>query len=327
MRCQAGPEDGDVEHATAKRPHGSPVHIAGVEQLFLLDGASHDVDDQLLTRVGLEVARFVPCPVLVGAFGQLVLRPLVADALSISILAEGSVAGACWDAIEEARAYLRETVATARPGERKPAAGSAEESQRAGVLASLRSPGMTIAECIRALAASSDDPYVAAARASIQGSDDLQIDAETVTSPSDAGAWVLAWLWVGDGRTGVVPHSAMLEEVLSCARRALGGASGLDAEVRRQLENQAAWLEDLLANYAEEIDAIDSERPRSEPGAILWVDGKGRDMLFKPSDALRKLCELAKLAGMDISHSEHCEWFCSKYGDTLDAVVSVVRLG
>lgn len=50
-------------------------------------------------------------------------------------------------------------------------------------------------------------------------------------------------------------------------------------------------------------------------------------MLFMPSDALRKLFELAKLAGLDIPHAEHCEWFCAKYGDTLDAVVSVVRLG
>jgi len=97
--------------------------------------------------------------------------------------------------------------------------------------------------------------------------------------------------------------------------------------VRRQLENQAAWLEDLLANHAEEIDAIDTARPTSEPGAILWVDAQGRDMLFMPSDALRQLFELAKRASLDIRHTEHCEWFCSKYGDTLDAVVSVVRLG
>ena len=134
-------------------------------------------------------------------------------------------------------------------------AKAAAQLIRTGLAKDAAARPQTWGEVVAALAASSDDPYVAAARASIQGSDDLQIDAETVTSPSDAGAWVLAWLWVGDGRTGVVPHSAMLEEVLSCARRALGGASGLDAEVRRQLENQAAWLEDLLANSAEEIDA------------------------------------------------------------------------
>src|SRR6218665_592628 len=87
-------------------------------------------------------------------------------------------------------------------------------------------------------------------------------------------------------QAGVLSNSAMLEALLDYARGALAGAHGLDAETARLRRNQADWLEDLLSNLADEVDAIALARPTSAPGAILWVDRQGRDVLFAPSDAL-----------------------------------------
>ncbi|WP_298434906.1 hypothetical protein [Ottowia sp.] len=234
---------------------------------------------------------------------------------------------ACCDPSARARIHHRQIPAAAADRQEGHAVGRADPDQRARVLADLRAAGMTIGECIRALATAGNDPYITAARASILGDDDVEIDDETVTAPGDGGAWVLAWLWVGDGQAGVLTNSAMLEEVLSRARRTLECAGGMEPEARRLLDNQADWLEDLLTNMADELDTIGSARPASEPGAILWIDGQGRDTLFMPSDAVRNLFELAKLGGLDIRHADHCKWFCSKHGTTLDAVVSAVRLG
>jgi hypothetical protein len=172
-----------------------------------------------------------------------------------------------------------------------------------------------------------DDPYVSAARAAIEDDDDTEIDDHTTTSTGDGGAWVLAWLWISDAQAGVLSHSAMLEEVLVHARKSLADAHGLDVETARLRENQADWLEDLLSNYADEVDDIASARPESEPGAILWVDGEGRDVLFAPSEALLHLLALARQADLRERAVEHCERFCAQHGSTLDAVLVVIQIG
>lgn len=80
--------------------------------------------------------------------------------------------------------------------------GTAEVTH-AEALQALKADGLTIGECVDVLAAPDDDPYVRAARDSIVGDDDVQIDAKTVTSQGDNGAWVLSWMWVSNGEAGI----------------------------------------------------------------------------------------------------------------------------
>lgn len=199
--------------------------------------------------------------------------------------------------------------------------------QRARILQELRTSGLTIGECIQAFAMPNDDPYVEAARAAIQADDATEIDDRTTTSVGDGGAWVLAWLWVSDGQAGVFSHSGMLEEVLKHVNEALPLADELDVETRRLRENQADWLEDLVSNHADELDDIESARPASQPGAILWIDENGRDLWFVPSEALLHLLALARRDGLKERVAQHCEQFCARHGRTLDAVLAVVHLG
>ena len=64
--------------------------------------------------------------------------------------------------------------------------------RRAEALERLKAEGLTIGECITALAVPNDDPYVREARNLIVGDDDVEIDDHTVTSPAEDGAWVLS---------------------------------------------------------------------------------------------------------------------------------------
>ena len=172
-----------------------------------------------------------------------------------------------------------------------------------------------------------DDPYVSAARAALLRNDDVEIDDDTATSAGDGGAWVLAWLWVSDRQAGFLSHSEMLKEVLRHASNAGPLACGLDAENVRLRESQTDWLEDLLSNFSDEIDDIGSARPAGAPGAIVWVDEDGRDTWFVPSEALLHLLALARQAGLEAQVGEHCDRFCAQHGSTLDAMLTVVRLG
>ncbi|MCW5230951.1 hypothetical protein [Verminephrobacter eiseniae] len=237
--------------------------------------------------------------------------------------------GECWSAIQAARIFLQKTTEQVpdRGEESKPEPASSGGDERASVLAALRAQGLTIGECIQALAVPDDDPYVKAARRSILGGDDLEIDDRTATAPGERGAWVLGWFWISDEQAGVLSNSAMLEALLDYARGALAGAHGLDAETARLRRNQADWLEDLLSNLADEVDAIALARPTSAPGAILWVDRQGRDVLFAPSDALLALLDLARQAGLEERVAGQCERFCAQYGSTLDRMLTVVQIG
>ena len=258
-------------------------------------------------------------------------RTLIDDLLAYALrFAESNdepATGDCWAVIERARHYLRESANRDQSRETAPSAPASGAVPGIPSLEALCAGGLTIGECIRAFAVPGDDPYVSAARATIDADDDTEIDDHTTTSVGDGGAWVLAWLWISDAQAGVLSHSAMLEEVLVHARKALTRAYGLDVETARLRENQADWLEDLLSNYADEVDDVASARPESEPSAILWVDGEGRDVLFAPSDALLHLLALARQAGLRERAAEHCERFCAQHGSTLDAVLVVVQIG
>lgn len=71
-----------------------------------------------------------------------------------------------------------------------------QQNVRLALLNELKDSGMIIGECIQVLAEPDGDLYVQAAKQIVAGDDDLEIDEQSVLSPSDNGSWVLAWLWV-----------------------------------------------------------------------------------------------------------------------------------
>lgn len=75
--------------------------------------------------------------------------------------------------------------------------------RRAEALERLKAEGLTIGECVTALAVPNDDPYVSEARKLVEGDDDVEIDEHTVTAVADDGAWVLSWLWVSKYEVGL----------------------------------------------------------------------------------------------------------------------------
>lgn len=73
--------------------------------------------------------------------------------------------------------------------------------RRAKALEALKADGLTIGECITALAVPDDDPYVREAR-NLIADDDVEIDDHTVIAVVGDGAWVLSWLWVSKEEAG-----------------------------------------------------------------------------------------------------------------------------
>ena len=76
-------------------------------------------------------------------------------------------------------------------------------SQRPKVLEALKADGLSIGECITALAVPNDDPYIKKARSLVASGDDVQIDDDTTISVGEEGAWVLCWLWVSNEEAGI----------------------------------------------------------------------------------------------------------------------------
>lgn len=213
----------------------------------------------------------------------------------------------------------------------------AAADRRSEALAALKAEGLTIGECIRALASPEDDPYIRKARQLIEGDDDVEIDEESVASCGDGGAWVLTWTWVSDEEAGILRYSDLFEKVLERARRFLSGyersehclpaEQKLDAETRALRTHQADWLEDLISNFSDELDGIETEVPKREPGPIVWDDGDGNLIRFMPSDALCQLLSLARRRGLSIELSNQAEKFCLRYGNKLDAILTVLQTG
>lgn len=213
----------------------------------------------------------------------------------------------------------------------------AAADRRSEALAALKAEGLTIGECIRALASPEDDPYIRKARQLINGSDDVEIDEESITAPGDDGAWVLTWTWVSNEEAGILRYSDLFDKVLERARRFLSGyerlehclpaEQKLDAETRALRTHQADWLEDLISNYADELDGIETEILQSTPGPIVWDDGDGNLIRFMPSDALYQLLSLARRRSLSIELSNQAEKFCMQFGNKLDAVLTVLQTG
>lgn len=192
---------------------------------------------------------------------------------------------------------------------------------RTEILASLKSDGLTIGECIAALAVPNDDPYVVAARELVFGGNDIEIDDNTTTSVGEDGAWVLSWLWVNNEEAGILGNTELFEKVFNDARNALdSGKHGLDAETEKLRRHQADWLEDLITNYADDLDGIADLPLETLPGPINWIDGEGNKVRFMTSDALNQLRLLARQGGLPDNLADQAERFCMEYGNKLDAM-------
>lgn len=197
---------------------------------------------------------------------------------------------------------------------------------RAMTLKRMKDEGLTLAECISAFAASNDDPYVIAARQLVAGGDDVTIDDITTTSPADDGAWVLSWLWVSNEEAGLLAPADMLEQVFNEASAVLDGGSMLDDETLQLRRVQLDWLEDLITNYADELDEIATETPKGPPGPIVWEDEQNRKWRFMPSDALTQLRLLARQGDLSDKLSDQAEAYISQYGNKLDAILTVIQI-
>ena len=71
------------------------------------------------------------------------------------------------------------------------------------IRAKLDGLGIGFGACVHAFAADDDDPFVNAAYEMYVREGEVEIDSPTVTSPSDEGAYVLAWVWVGNEDAGI----------------------------------------------------------------------------------------------------------------------------
>lgn len=243
-------------------------------------------------------------------------RKLIDDLLEYAVkyaeLGDEPDNGACWEAVEAARAYLAQ-----------PATADSREESRAETLARLKSEGLTIGECITTLAVPNNDPYVTAARSLDIISDEVEIDDNTTTSVAEEGAWVLAWIWVSNEEADIYRHSELLEKVLGRARMRLAGPGIPDGY---PAEDMADWLEDLIINYADELDEIETEVPKGAPGPITWVRVDGGAQRFTPSFALTQLRLLAKEAGLPDDVNDQVARFIEQHGNKLDTILTVIQV-
>lgn len=187
-------------------------------------------------------------------------------------------------------------------------------------LAYLREHGLTIGHCIRALAVPEDDPYVQAARKLIAGGDDMEIDDATTTSVGEDGAWVLNWLWVSNEEAGILGAPELLETVLDAAREGLPSAS---ADAQASLRIQADWLEDLIVNFADELDDLAACQAAADPEPLIWTDEDGRSVPIVPSAAIAALIDCAG-ARLNAAHARQAREYLNRNGPRLDAALKTM---
>lgn len=192
---------------------------------------------------------------------------------------------------------------------------------RSTQLAELKENGLTIGECITAFAVPNDDPYVKGARSLILGGDDIEIDDNTTTSVGEDGAWVLNWLWVSNEEAGILTNTGILETVWEYACKRMSDEQGLKVP-----HNIAAdWLQDLVQNFSDELDGIETEVLKGLPAPITWTDVDGTEYRFMPSDAVSQLRLIARENGLPDDISDKAEQFCIRYGNKLDAILHVIN--
>lgn len=198
-------------------------------------------------------------------------------------------------------------------------------TQAMQLLQASRDNGLSFGDCIEVFAAEENDPYVAKAREDVGSSDDIQIDDKTVISKSERGAWVMSWVFISDESAGIMSFSEALEAVLESAMKSIATDRELGEETLNLRFEQSDWLKELLSNYADEIDTIESQTPAHRPGPIVWVGEDDKPYEFLPSDAIAQLLVLARRAGLESSVADRADEFCREHGTKLDAMLTVFQ--
>lgn len=117
-------------------------------------------------------------------------------------------------------------------------------------------------------------------------------------------------------------HADSMATMLKFARKALQTDPKLPQASTRQ--EQAAWLDDLLVNFSEEIDELEQTKITGAPTVINWRTKDGSTLTFMPSDALSQLRLIARQHGLPDDVSDALEKFCIKLGNKLDAALTCV---
>lgn len=214
--------------------------------------------------------------------------------------------------------------------QRGKAAGEAVQAAPSSVdldaaLSALKSRGLKFADCISAFATHAGDPYVEYVRNVVQ-TEERGVDDKVVIAPGEDGAFVMMWQWVSDREAGLLKHADLLEAMLECAQKTLDAHDGTDEDVRSLREGQAQWLEELITNFADELDGIEHEVIKRAPAAIDWTTAEGVRLHFMPSDAINQLRLLARRGGLSDSLSDQVDRFSIRFGNKLDAVLAALEL-
>lgn len=191
-------------------------------------------------------------------------------------------------------------------------------------LQAMKLKGLTFENCVEAYADGESDPYVIAAMNNAREGE-IEVDSNAVVSRgSDAGAYVMAWKWVSNQEAGVFSNSELLELLFdhASAGQDVSTAVGVERHLRQA---QLAWLEDTITNFADEVDNIETETPIREPQPIHWTAEDNSTVVFKPSEALVALLEIAKTHGDLLTRdADKIQAFCATYGEKLDAMLTVL---
>jgi len=195
------------------------------------------------------------------------------------------------------------------------------------ILSVMKSRGAEFDSCIQVFGVDANsDPYSKKACEYLLGGDDHEVDEKTVISHSDGGAWVMSWLYITNEEAGVFPYAELLESLLDHAAPSI--KNGFDSVGGKQppLNIYADWLEDLITNYADELDQIETCTPTGEGREISWEDAESlRIFRFYPSKAVEALLQVAFNNGLPESQRQQVETFLTKHGSTLDAVLTVIQ--
>ncbi|MBK5962540.1 hypothetical protein CCR95_00030 [Thiocystis minor] len=144
----------------------------------------------------------------------------------------------------------------------------------------------------------------------------------------EADSWFIEFnhpCWLVEKRDIPAPSfdpTELLENVLVKARESLvpihpGSDEGIYAD----------WLENLIINQPDALDALASATPKNAPGPIVWIEADKRRFSLMPSDALFRLVLLARAAGLSTPETEEAQAFCARYGNKLDALLTTVQVG
>jgi hypothetical protein len=187
----------------------------------------------------------------------------------------------------------------------------------------LKANGMDLGVCTRAFAVDDNDPYAIYARANLT-SNEVELDDAVCIAPGDDGAFVMMWQWVSSSQAGIVSNSECLELLLDFA------SEKLVRETLTTTEHQTTriyldWLEDLISNFADELDSIAQITDlRSGPHTIDWLDEHHQTHTFAPSEALAWLHHYAYQGERNALNEQLVHAFMAAHGKTLDSVLGCV---